>query len=120
MKLKMLTGLSGRDFSLSPGEETDRFGDKEAKRLIKDGYAEVAPPKPVKKPETKKEWDKEREELLAENAQIKADLAEAAAREEALAAKAELVDKASAAFGEIFGLTTSETTEAPAARETRG
>lgn len=39
MKIKMLTSLAGADFALSPDEETDRFGDDEARRLIKAGYA---------------------------------------------------------------------------------
>lgn len=34
MKLKMLVGLAGLDFSLSPNEETDRFSGDEAQRLI--------------------------------------------------------------------------------------
>ncbi|WP_439618314.1 hypothetical protein [Shinella sp.] len=39
MKIKMLVGLAGADFALSPQEETDRFGDAEAKRLVEAGYA---------------------------------------------------------------------------------
>lgn len=42
MKLKMLIGLAGRDFSLAPNEETERFSGDEAKRLIEAGYAEEA------------------------------------------------------------------------------
>ena len=40
MKIKMLTSLAGADFVLSRGEETDRFGDAEAARLIAAGFAE--------------------------------------------------------------------------------
>jgi len=120
MKIKMLTSLAGRDYSLSINELTERFGDKEAKRLIKDGYAEKAPPEIKPKPETKKEWDVERDALLAENAKLKADLEEAAKREEELASKAALVDSAKAAFGEMFDLAPRETTQAPPAQEKRG
>lgn len=40
MQVKMLTSMAGRDFSLSPGEVTDRFSDDEAARLIKAGFCE--------------------------------------------------------------------------------
>lgn len=39
MKLKMLVGMAGADFSLSPNDETERFSGDEAKRLIEAGYA---------------------------------------------------------------------------------
>lgn len=39
MKLKMQIGLSGVDFSLAPGEETERFTGEEAMRLIEAGIA---------------------------------------------------------------------------------
>lgn len=39
MKLKMLTSMGGKDFALSPGDETDRFTAAEAERLIAAGYA---------------------------------------------------------------------------------
>lgn len=39
MKIKMLQGIAGHDFSLSPGEETDRFSQAEAIRLIEAGTA---------------------------------------------------------------------------------
>lgn len=39
MKIKMLVSLAGADFALSPQEETDRFGDAEAIRLVEAGYA---------------------------------------------------------------------------------
>jgi hypothetical protein len=38
MKLKMLTGLSGPDYSLAPGDERE-FEDAEAGRLIEAGFA---------------------------------------------------------------------------------
>lgn len=38
MKVKMVTGLSGPDYSLSPGDEHE-FGEAEAKRLIEAGFA---------------------------------------------------------------------------------
>ncbi|HEY1071499.1 hypothetical protein [Brevundimonas sp.] len=42
MKIKMLTSLAGDDFALSPGDETDRFADDEAGRLIEAGFAAPA------------------------------------------------------------------------------
>ncbi len=58
MKLKMLVGLSGADFSLSPGEETNRFEGDEAKRLIDADYAvpvsEAKVEKAVKRPAAEK------------------------------------------------------------------
>lgn len=39
MRLRMLTGMAGGDFSLSPGEETERFTGDEAQRLIQAGFA---------------------------------------------------------------------------------
>lgn len=39
MKIRMLVSLAGGDFVLSPGDETDRFGDAEAGRLVEAGYA---------------------------------------------------------------------------------
>lgn len=38
MKVKLLVGLSGNDYSLAPGDEFD-FSDAEAGRLIEAGYA---------------------------------------------------------------------------------
>lgn len=58
MKLKMIVGMAGTDFSLSPGEETERFGADEAKSLIKAGFAvpvaEKQTEKAVKKPAPEK------------------------------------------------------------------
>lgn len=39
MKIKMLTSLAGDDFAFAPGDETDRFADDEACRLVEAGYA---------------------------------------------------------------------------------
>ncbi|MBS7699175.1 MULTISPECIES: hypothetical protein [unclassified Chelatococcus] len=39
MKIKMLTSIAGIDFALPPGEETERFSDAEAMRLIEAGMA---------------------------------------------------------------------------------
>jgi hypothetical protein len=43
MRIRMLTGISGLDFNLVPKEETDRFSDGEAQRLIDSGQAELVP-----------------------------------------------------------------------------
>lgn len=42
MKIKMLVSIAGIDFALNVGEETERFGNDEAIRLIEAGYAEPA------------------------------------------------------------------------------
>ena len=39
MKIKMLTSMAGANFALSVNEETERFSDAEATRLIAAGYA---------------------------------------------------------------------------------
>lgn len=39
MKIKMLQGIAGADFSLSPGDVTERFSDKEATRMVEAGFA---------------------------------------------------------------------------------
>ncbi|MEF2549996.1 hypothetical protein VQ042_01285 [Aurantimonas sp. A2-1-M11] len=39
MKIKMTTSMAGVAFALSPGDETEQFGDAEAIRLIEAGYA---------------------------------------------------------------------------------
>ncbi len=74
MEVKMLESMAGVGFSLSPGDITDRFSDKECKRFIERGLAEKAPPKVVKKPETKKEWDAERAALLGEVEALRAEV----------------------------------------------
>lgn len=45
MKIRMLTSISGSDFSLAPGDEDDgkHFSDKEARRLIAGGQALAVP-----------------------------------------------------------------------------
>lgn len=40
MKVKMLTSMAGRDFSLSPGDEHE-FSQAEAERLIAAGFCEA-------------------------------------------------------------------------------
>lgn len=47
MKLRMLLSLAGSDFALSRGDETERFGDAEALRLIEAAYAVLVTPAPV-------------------------------------------------------------------------
>jgi len=39
MRIKLLTCYSGADFTLNAGEETDRFSDAEAVRMIENGSA---------------------------------------------------------------------------------
>lgn len=39
MKIKMLVGIAGADFALSPTEETERFSEAEAIRMIDAGIA---------------------------------------------------------------------------------
>ncbi len=39
MKIRMLVSIAGKDFALSAGDETERFGDGEAVRLIEAGSA---------------------------------------------------------------------------------
>jgi hypothetical protein len=47
MKLRMLLSLAGSDFALSRGDETERFGDAEALRLIEAAYAVLVLPPPA-------------------------------------------------------------------------
>jgi hypothetical protein len=58
MKIKMLTSMAGADFALSVNEETDRFPDEEARRLLDVGYAvpvaEQEHEKAVKRPAKEK------------------------------------------------------------------
>ena len=39
MKIKILTSISGADFSFAPGDETDHFDAAEVKNLIDAGFA---------------------------------------------------------------------------------
>ena len=39
MKIKMLASFAGADFSVEPNEETSRFSDAEAIRMIEAGFA---------------------------------------------------------------------------------
>ncbi len=57
MKIRMLIGLAGKDFSLAPNEVTERFPEAEAQRMIDHGVAVSVEPmaapkreKAVKKP----------------------------------------------------------------------
>lgn len=122
MKIKMLESMAGRDFSLSVGDTTDRFSKKEAQRFIDAGIAELAPPDPVKKPETKKEWDDEREALLAENERLVAEATAAKEREDALTAEVASLSafKASVSTALATVLPAGETTEAVNDTEKRG
>lgn len=122
MKIKMLESVAGRDFSLSPGDETDRFTDKEAGRMIKAGIAEKAPPPVVKKPATKAEWDAERDELVAENEALHAKAEEAAEREQFLLKQVESLSafRASVVGALDLDIAAAETTEQAKAPETRG
>lgn len=122
MKIKMLESMAGRDFSLSVGDTTDRFTNKEAKRFIDAGIAELAPPDPVKKPETKKEWDDEREQLLAANEQLIAEATAANERADALAAELASLSafKASVSTALATASPVAETTDAVNNTEKRG
>lgn len=57
MKIRMLTSIAGIDFSVNANEETDRFSDDDAIRLIEAGHAvPVADPveRAVRKPVEKR------------------------------------------------------------------
>lgn len=58
MKIKMLAGFSGVDFSLSPGDETEAFSAKEAARMIEAGFAVPAAEQPIEKAEKKPSREK--------------------------------------------------------------
>lgn len=53
MKIKMLTSIAGADFALAPNDETERFENAEAVRLIAAGFASpvnnIKPERAVKK-----------------------------------------------------------------------
>ncbi|CAN7509156.1 hypothetical protein [Pararhizobium sp. LjRoot238] len=121
MKIKMLESLAGQDFSLSPGDVTDRFSDKEAGRFIKAGIAEKAPVEPVKKPATKAEWDDERAKILDENAALLAENAAAKAREADLLQQIEALTafKTSVVAALGVGPVAKETAETSSAPEQR-
>ena len=44
MTIKMLAGFAGSDFSVSPGDITDRFSEGEEGRMIEAGFAEAVEP----------------------------------------------------------------------------
>lgn len=119
-RIRMLQSAAGRDFALSAGDITDKFSHKEAKRLIDAGMAEVAPPEPVKKPETKQEWDDERDKLLEENARLKEENDAALARIEALDHQVTAFNTFKATMMTALGDGHQETAVAPAAPEKRG
>lgn len=58
MKIKMLTSIAGADFTLSVGDETDRFSGDEAQRMLDAGFAvpvsEVKVERAVKSPAVEK------------------------------------------------------------------
>ncbi|AKR57128.1 hypothetical protein XM25_15270 [Devosia sp. H5989] len=117
MKLTMLTGMAGNDFSLAPGEVTDRFSKDEAKRLVDLGHAEKAPP--PKKPETKKEWEGEREELLAEVVRLQAELESGKVREAALQEQIAPLLKLQDAISPFLPVSATETTNSLGVDEKR-
>lgn len=49
MKIRMLVSLAGPEYALDAGQETDRFDDAEARRLIEAGYAVPVPEKRVER-----------------------------------------------------------------------
>ncbi len=49
MKIRMLVGMAGAGFSLSPGDETERFSAGETERLIAAGYAVPASEKKIER-----------------------------------------------------------------------
>lgn len=49
MKIKMLTSVAGADFALSPGDETERFSDAEAQRMVAAGSAVPVVENPVER-----------------------------------------------------------------------
>jgi len=59
MRIRMLVGIGGADFSLSPGEETELFSEADATALIASGQAEAVDAKSVAKP--KKAAEKKQE-----------------------------------------------------------
>lgn len=92
MRLKMLIGMSGNGFVVDPGDVTERFEDKEAKRLIANGFAEKAPPVEKPKPATKQKWDAERDALIAANEGFRAEILAAQEREIVLLSRLEKQD----------------------------
>lgn len=58
MKIRMLTSFAGSDFTVAAKEETERFSDAEAVRMIEAGYAvpvaELKVERAVKRPAPEK------------------------------------------------------------------
>ncbi len=119
MEIKMLESMAGVGFSLTAGDITSRFTDKECARFIRLGIAEKAPPKVVKKPETKKEWDEERETLLAEVEALRAENETLKASGADLQQRADELKALRATLALSIGLEIPETAVKPAAPETR-
>lgn len=120
MRLKMLVSYAGADFSLAPGEETERFSEAEARRLIKAEHAVKALPPPVKKPASKAEWDDEREALLAERDALSGQLQEAHERIGRLTAQTAAFSAFTAGLSSAVAALPVETADAPLPPEKRG
>jgi F-type H+-transporting ATPase subunit b len=118
----MLQSIAGQGFALSAGDITDRFQEKEAKRLVSAGMAEVAPPEPVKKAETKKEWDDERDKLIEENAALLVENDALKAREDELQQQVDDLSSFKASVAAALGgnVADHETAVAAPAPEKRG
>lgn len=100
MKITMLIGLSGGDFSLSPGDTTDKFDLDTAMRLIDSGAA-----KPASKKEYESklaEYNKALDQKRAEEAKAKAALEKEAIELELNALYGEVVDKEAALAGVVL------------------
>lgn len=140
MKIKMLTSMAGVGFALAIGEVTDRFSKKEAERFIDVGFAEAVPDvvDPVaalseEKAKLEAELLKAKEDLAAStliaeqakalsevNAKLEADLVKA--HDDLEAAKTTVAEQVALLDAKTTpgSAASSETTEAPKARETRG
>lgn len=118
MKLEMLVSLAGADFSLAPGDETERFKGAEAERLIEAGYAKKAPAKEPRKPATKAEWDDERVRMLAELADLRGELD--AGRQREILLSQQLAELLAAMGDSTPAPDVAETAVQPPPPETRG
>lgn len=67
MQVKMLVGMAGTNFSLSPGDVTERFSADECQRLIAKGVCE-----PVASKKTVKRGGKKHETASAVNGETRA------------------------------------------------
>jgi len=66
MQVKMLVGMAGVNFSLSPGDVTERFSADECERLIAKGFCE-----PVAFKKTVKRGGKKHETAIAVKAETR-------------------------------------------------